>query len=65
MKYTIEIIRHEDDGTRKVLRRFVSDAYSPSVARAKAMILLQRAQEANGVRIIDHRRQEVYSWRGE
>ena len=65
MKYTIEIIQHEIDGTRKVLHRFVSDANSSSVAKARAMILLRRAREANGVRILDHRRQEVYSWRGE
>ena len=66
MKYTIEIVRHDDDGTRKVLHRFASDANSPVIVKAEATRLLRRrAREANGVRITNHRGLEVYNWRAE
>lgn len=63
MKYMIEILRHEEDGTRKVLQKIRSDARSLSIAKAQAMMLLQRAREANGLGITDRRGHEVYSWR--
>lgn len=63
MKYTIEIVRHDDDGTRKVLRRFASKAMNPSAVKAKGQLLLRRAQDANGFRIADNRGEEIYSWR--
>jgi len=51
MKYTIEIVRHDDDGTRKVLHRFASDAISPAIAKAEATRRLRRVPEAKVVSI--------------
>jgi hypothetical protein len=61
MKYTIEIVLRGDDGTRRVLRRFASNAVSPVLAKAKGQILLRRALDANGFRITNHRGEEIYS----
>jgi hypothetical protein len=63
MKYTIEIVWHDDDGTRKVLRRFASKAVSLPPVKAKGQNLLRRARDANGFRIANHRGEEIYSWR--
>jgi len=65
VKYTIEIVRHDNNGTRKVLHRFASKAISPGLVKAKAETLLRRARDANGVRITNHRGQEIYNWRKE
>jgi hypothetical protein len=63
MKYTIEIVRYNDDGTRNVLHRFASNAISPTLVKAKAATLLRRAPNANGFRISTHRGHEIYNWR--
>jgi hypothetical protein len=55
MKYTIEIVLHGDNGTRRVLRRFASKA------KAKGQILLRRALDADGFRITNHRGEEIYN----
>jgi hypothetical protein len=63
MKYTIEFIRHDDDGARKVLRRFASNTTSPALLKAKAQSLLRRARDANGIMITNQRGKELYNWR--
>ena len=62
MKFTIEIIQYDDDGTRRVLHRFASNSTTPARVKARAESLLRRARGANGIRITDQRGQELYNW---
>jgi hypothetical protein len=63
MRFTIEIVRHDDDGTLKVLHRFISKGMSHAGVKAKAERLLRRACGGDGFRITGYRGEELFNWR--
>jgi isoleucyl-tRNA synthetase len=65
MKFHIEIVRITDGVDSEVLHRSFVDEMSPLRAMIKASDLLDIWSDrgANGARILNHRSEELYSWK--
>jgi hypothetical protein len=65
MKFRIEIVRISDGADTEVLHRSSVVEMSPmrAMTRASGLLDIWSGRGANGARILNHRSEELYSWK--
>jgi len=65
MKFHIEIVRITDGADTEVLHRSFMDEMNQmqAISKASGLLNIWSGQGANGARILNHRSEELYSWK--